>query len=734
MQPALLARVVVALATAPLFAQQPPVPGTQPLQMEGDYSAQMVAGIGRYLEREATRATDERLRSWKGFEPSQAGAMRQKLRTTLGMSDAIQSGALESIGPLQLTATPQPSRVRHVRWPVYHDFTAEGVLLLPAGESRAIVIAVPDADQPPETFARAQKLADAGCTVLIPTLVDRRTMWSGSEHLAKFTNLPHREWLYRQAFEVGRTLLGYEVQTIAAALDALGCTPDTPAGIIGYGEGARTALHAAALDDRLRSTLVSGSFGPHQELWREPLDRNLFGYQRTFGDAELAALASPRSVFVEACDVPGFTSPPPVEKNQRAAAAPGQIRTLPLAAVQREIDRAREEKASISLVSTENAVANFLRPLGLTPGTPSEWKIPIDQAVIDARQYRLVRSLEQHTQRVLELSENTRYAADLWKKLAPGAEWTAIQAKARQDFWENVIGKLPTNYLPPNPRTRQVLDHEKWTGYDLVLDVHPDIFAWGTLLLPKDLKPGERRPVVVCQHGLEGLPFNTITEDQTSRAWASYKGYASRLAAQGFIVFAPHNPYRGGDAFRTLQRQAQPLGWSLFSVINAQHDVITKWLAEQPYVDPARIAFYGLSYGGKSAMRIPAVIDRYCLSICSGDFNEWVRKNAWTEYPGSYLYTNEYEIYEWDLAHTFNYAEMALLIEPRPFMVERGHKDGVASSEWVGYEFAKVLRGYTQRGVGDRAEIEWFDGPHTINGQGTFRFLHRHLRWPEPGK
>ena len=34
-------------------------------------------------------------------------------------------------------------------------------------------------------------------------------------------------------------------------------------------------------------------------------------------------------------------------------------------------------------------------------------------------------------------------------------------------------------------------------------------------------------------------------------------------------------------------------------------------------------------------------------------------------------------------------------------------------------------------GIVDRAEIEWFDGPHTINGKGTFRFLHKHLRWPE---
>ena len=31
---------------------------------------------------------------------------------------------------------------------------------------------------------------------------------------------------------------------------------------------------------------------------------------------------------------------------------------------------------------------------------------------------------------------------------------------------------------------------------------------------------------------------------------------------------------------------------------------------------------------------------------------------------------------------------------------------------------------------GGRTEIEFFDGPHTIHGEGTFRFLHRHLNWP----
>ena len=33
--------------------------------------------------------------------------------------------------------------------------------------------------------------------------------------------------------------------------------------------------------------------------------------------------------------------------------------------------------------------------------------------------------------------------------------------------------------------------------------------------------------------------------------------------------------------------------------------------------------------------------------------------------------------------------------------------------------------------IGDRCQIEWFVGPHTINGKGTFDFLHKHLNWPK---
>jgi hypothetical protein len=86
----------------------------------------------------------------------------------------------------------------------------------------------------------------------------------------------------------------------------------------------------------------------------------------------------------------------------------------------------------------------------------------------------------------------------------------------------------------------------------------------------------------------------------------------------------------------------------------------------------------------------------------------------------------------WDMGNHFDYAEMAYLMAPRPFMVERGHRDGVSKDEWVAYEYAKVRRAYTKLGIPERTRIEWFDGPHTIHGIGTFDFLHEQLGWPKP--
>lgn len=339
------------------------------------------------------------------------------------------------------------------------------------------------------------------------------------------------------------------------------------------------------------------------------------------------------------------------------------------------------------------------------------------------------------TQRLIAESEYVRRdgmanAAGEQRKSRDADRWSKAVPLMKRVFYDEVIGRFEHDLKPFNAQTRQVYDTDKYRGYEVTLDVFDDVIAYGVLLMPKDIKPGERRPVVVCQHGLEGRPQDTIEKDIPGERY--YHQFAAKLAERGFVTFAPQNLYIFKDRFRELQRKLNPLKKTLFSIIVPQHEQICRWLKSQPFVDGSRIGFYGLSYGGKTAMRVPPLVDHYSCVICSGDFNDWIRKCTSIRDPFSYVGTGEYEIWEWNLANTFNYAEMAGLICPRPFMVERGHRDGVGIDEWVDYEYAKVRLLYVDLKIPERTEIEHFDGPHEINGVGSYKFLHKHLNWPEP--
>ena len=767
----------------PLAAQDPkPLAGTQPLFLQGDLSAQMVTGIDRFLTRELEQSTARRAKLWQrdlttpeAYEKSIA-ANRTRLRKYLGVVDArLPVTALEYVSS---TATPARAAesdlytVYAVRWPVFEGVFGEGLFVQPKRAPVARVVAIPDADQTPEMLLGlapglppaaqyARRLAEQGCQILIPTLIDRQDTHSGNALVGRFTNQPHREWIYRQAYEMGRHIIGYEIQKILAAVDwfaslneSLGADAAKPRiGVAGFAEGGLLALYSAALDTRIQATLVSGYFESRQRVWQEPIYRNVFALLHEFGDAEIASLVAPRTLVIEYSATPKITGPPPV-RDGRAGAAPGVWETPDFISTELEVQRAR------TLLGEPNAFARAIKFFHGNEGTPIGpgsvpaleglltglgWPARIneppatlpaelrDRVDIAARQRRQIQELETLTQTLLRRSEKIR-ADQFWHKVRPTPtnDWTAARRPFQEDLWSEVIGRLPAPDQPANPRTRFLYDRPKWTAHEVTLDVWPEVFAWGYLLLPKDLKPGERRPVVVCQHGLEGVPEDTVTDDPKSNGFRYYSAFAARLAERGFITFAPHNPYRGKDNFRVLQRKANPLKLSLFSVILGQHERILDWLSAQPFVDPARIGFYGLSYGGKSAMRLPALLDRYALSICSADFNEWITKNVTVEARYSYMFTGEYEMPEFNLGHTYNYAEMAMLIAPRPFMVERGHHDGVAPDEWVAYEFSKVKRHYTFLGLPTLATIEYFNGPHSIHGVSTYDFLHEHLRWPKP--
>ncbi len=655
----------------------PCLPDTSPLEFTDEIPAAMVAGIHRYLLRETSAAPARRERHWAmDFASREAYAAsvapnRERFRKMIGAVDPrperVDMQLVSTTDEPSLIASTDAYEVHAVRWQAAEGFTGEGLLLRPTGDPIARVIALPDCDAvlDRELPARnAVRLAAAGCEVIVPVLIDRDDEFSGHPNV-RYTNQPHREFVYRMAFEMGRHVIGYEVVKVMAAVDWCKAQDDLPVAVMGHGEGGLIALYAAACDERIDAACVSGYFGPREDLHLEPIYRNVFGLLDEFGDAEIARLIAPRPLIIEASDHPDVTGPPE-PRDGRTGAAPGRIQTPPFAAVEAEVARARvvyenlDASAALQL-TTDDATDSLLASLGLPAAGGAEYEVA-QQPTYPARAVRMKRQVEElcaWTQEVLRRSEPSRDAIFADVDMSTLDAYRESTAPIRDFFWEEVIGKLPPATEPMNPRSRLVYDEPDWTGYEVILDVYPDVFASGILLLPKDLRPGEKRPVVVCQHGLEGTPQKTIDSGEDH-----YNEYAARLCRRGFITYAPQNPYVGGDAFRALQRLLNPLGKSLFSIIARQHERALEWLSSLKCADATRIGFYGLSYGGVSAMRLPALLEQYACSICSANFNDWALKVAGWDHPFGYVFTGEFEMPEFDLGHALNYAEMAALIAP----------------------------------------------------------------------
>ena len=114
-----------------------------------------------------------------------------------------------------------------------------------------------------------------------------------------------------------------------------------------------------------------------------------------------------------------------------------------------------------------------------------------------------------------------------------------------------------------------------------------------TLFLPKDMKPGEKRPALIFVHGGPRRQMMPGYHYMQFYHWA----YAVNqwLADQGYVVLSIN--YRSGVGY----------GKSFANAPNTQgrgnseyQDVVAgaKYLQERADVDPARVGIWGLSYGG----------------------------------------------------------------------------------------------------------------------------------------
>ncbi len=140
------------------------------------------------------------------------------------------------------------------------------------------------------------------------------------------------------------------------------------------------------------------------------------------------------------------------------------------------------------------------------------------------------------------------------------------------------------------------------------------------LLKPADLQPGEQRPAIV-------LVYGGPHAQRVSRSWGG--AFEQLLVDEGYVVFRLDNRGAGnrGKAFE------DPLYRNMGHPEVEDQAIGTRWLVDQPYVDPERIGVFGWSYGGyMTLMMLSQTPELYAAGVSGAPVTDWrLYDTAYTE-------------------------------------------------------------------------------------------------------
>jgi cephalosporin-C deacetylase-like acetyl esterase len=522
--------------------------------------------------------------------------------------------------------------------------------------------------------------------------------------------------LYRLGYPVGRSMPGLDVADTLATVQYLRLRADIEPeriAIAGIGQGGMTALFTAALDGRIHAVAVADYFGPHAGRLEEPIDRRLCGQANWGGDAELAALVAPRPLVI-------------VVREERE--------------VREELQRARRlataRKIPAPVLKTAppqellaKAMAEMATALGLPPAlAPSDLHLgSIGDGEIQVARNRHFEERLSALRRLLAESQSRR--SERWglETIAPQGLFklrSALLADLRQ-----LQGEVPTPATAPRTRLHEALSTSAYRAYRVLLDVTDGVEVYGNLLVPERIEG--RRPAIVCQHGLNGTPEDITGLGETQDT--VYHEFGRKLAERGYVVFAPlilhyHPPQWTNDQVRL----ADTVGMMRVALAAAQTRRVVDFLQNLPFVDPGKIGYYGLSYGGYSALWIPPLEPRLKAVVVSGHFNDWRSKITSESIGTSYLFHPDEDFYNWDVLHRFTHVELVLAMSPRPVAIEWGRRDAVTPPEWLSYAWGQLAALRDRLDLRKTIVLAEFDGVHEIHGTQTFPFLDRCLRDRQP--
>ena len=287
---------------------------------------------------------------------------------------------------------------------------------------------------------------------------------------------------------------------------------------------------------------------------------------------------------------------------------------------------------------------------------------------------------------------------------------------------------------------------EQCAGYvqtRVVIAVEPDVRMPLYVLTPDDLRPGQRRPVMLAPHGHGSAGKAAIVgradvpELIETIAQHNY-AYGVQLVRAGYIVLCPDARGFGerrepvmmadgdllGSSCQVLNNMALPLGQTVTGMWTWDLMRLLDYVATRADCDATRIGCAGLSGGGAQTLWLAALDERVRCAVVSGYFYGY--KDSLLR-----LSTNCSCNYVPGLWQTADMGDIGALLAPRPLLIESGRYDDLNGERGVlnVTEQLDITRpAYALLGVEDRLAHTVFAGGHRWDGSDVLPWLARWLR------
>ncbi len=211
-----------------------------------------------------------------------------------------------------------------------------------------------------------------------------------------------------------------------------------------------------------------------------------------------------------------------------------------------------------------------------------------------------------------------------------GSEWQPVTTSDGNVATLHADAQMPPHVMVvwPDGNAHNLLENMLPAGFDPAQLVTPEpVLVTATdgmpihsqLFVPRDLKPGEKRPAVIFFHG--GSRRQMLLNWHYNYYYRNAYAMNQWLASQGYIVLSVN--YRSGIGYGLEFREALNYGASGGAEFN---DVMGAglYLKSRADVDPARIGLWGGSYGGYlTAMGLSRASDLFAAGVDIHGVHDW---------------------------------------------------------------------------------------------------------------